>query len=303
MKKYSPQILEIILLLFLILSAGITLLIVENPGRNNSLPIRIFPDWDDLSLIRIERSQELQGENILELERDRDRWIIQPLNRAAGEEELKALKMQLSSLQPVDLIAEKGPYDRFGLNEKQQIKVIIKTEETRELLLVGSATPSGNYSYVRYENDPAVYTVRGKLYESLRQTASSYRNRQVLSFNPAEIKSLIVSSEKESTVIFRNGEEWWNSNGMIPESAELNSYIKRLSQLKCLSFLDQEESSILKSQESPLIRLLLKSENASWGLKILKEEKGYYSALTEGQEDGFLISRYDGDFLKKLSGF
>ncbi|OQY35670.1 MAG: hypothetical protein B6241_00315 [Spirochaetaceae bacterium 4572_59] len=303
MKKYNPQILEILILIFLILSAGITLIIVESPGRNDSLPVRILPDWDNLTLIRVERSQEVQGEKIFELERDKDRWVIQPLNRPAGEKELKVLKTQLSSLQPVELIAEEGPYERFGLNEKLQIKVILKTENKREVLLIGSATPSGNYNYIRFENDPAVYTVRGKLHKSLSEKASFYRNRQVLSFKAADIKSLILSRKGDSKVIFRNRDEWWDSNGIIAESAELNSYVSRLSQLKCLSYLEEEESLKLKSQNEPLISLLLKSERASWELKILKENNGNYSAGTEEQADAFLISRYDGDFLKNLSGF
>ena len=222
----------------------------------------------------------------MELQRRGTEWMILSLDRPAGEEELYPLKAQLERLQPVDLLAEKGPYGRFGLNPDKQTVLELESRNGRERFFVGGSISLGNYSYIRRENDPAVYALRGNLTTLLAKEDREYRSRQIFNF----------PDEKTEALIFKQG-EMVNILEEL-ETARQRTYLKRLSQLKCLAFEGERTG-----REDVHLTITVITEKGGHTLYLLNRDRDSYTAGTEDQPDLFLLSRYDGDSLMELSGF
>jgi hypothetical protein len=267
---------------------------------NEALPYWPLPSWEELTTLRIDRPGLNGPERNLELEKQGETWVLSSLNRPAGKEEILPLINLINSLQPVDMLAEKGPYDRFGLDETSLITLTLQSGDRKETILAGGSSASGNYSYVRREDDPAVYSVRGNLAELLNRPVASYRNRQILSFQAAEVTSLIFFRGEKQSILVRNGEDWKRNRDELIDSKSVETDLKRMSRLKCLSFLPEEENAM---PSDGLLTVLVATDQQRYKLVLLQENENSFTAGTERSPDLFLLSRFDGQFLMDLSGF
>ncbi len=309
MKPEERKILELGVLAALVLICAVFLALQPGPRG-----IRSLPDWSRRKnqvpmLIQVRYTDTTGQKRIYELEQSETdgetEWRILPLDRPADRGRMEALLREIALIQPVDLIAEGDSDKTFGLNEEKRVELVLQYNTDKVVFCLGSPTPSGHYYYMKKENTPSIYTVRGTLQNKLRQDPSSFRDKQVLDFQAEALDSLIFLKGGEVKTIEREGNEWRDANGIIPDSRELNSFVKRAAGLRCLDFEMSAETGTEAPREGVFTVLMRfrDSEMEQIELTILQENRDSFLVRKAGMPDPFLITRYDGEFLIRLSGF
>ena len=262
-------------------------------------PLPEWPEPGDETLTRISLKSFGTETKPVILENSSGNWYLPEEDREAGQEETEDLIGRLQTFQPVNRLAEKGPYERFGLGAEQAGRITLETNEGKGDFLIGKLSDSGYYTYVRREGDEAVYTVRGDWEKIAGTTAPSLQSRQILSLNPSEIRSFTFLKGNRVKVIRKGPEGWRDERGERPDFSRIESYTRRLGQLKCLSFLPEEPAS----PQEPLLKILIQTEESSVSIDLLEAAPGAYTARSDRIPDRFTLPRFDGDYLFNLSGF
>ena len=309
MNPDKRKVLELGVLSALVISCAAFLALQPAPRGIRSLPGWSTGENRIPELIQVKYADTTGQEKIYELEQlkidGKTEWRILPLNRPADRGQINTLLDEIARIQPVDLIAE-GESDKiFGLNEEKRIELALHYSSEKVVFYLGSSTPSGHYYYIRRDNTPSIYTARGALQNKLRQDPSLFRNKQVLDFKAEALDSLIFLKGEEVRTIKRDGNEWRDANGVIPDSGELNSFVKRVAGLKCLDYIMPAGNSTEDPGEG-IVSVYMRfrdSEMEQIELTILQENSDSFLVRKTGLTDPFLITRYDGEFFIRLSGF
>lgn len=290
MKLTGKQRSELLILAVLILLLSLFLIL-----RNRDRLRYDLPEWEVSSdrLIRIVINPP--GKPAVELQRREEIWQILPEDRPASREEMSRLLEQLSLLQPVDILSEKGPYDRYGLRPEQAV-ILTLTDGTGDTAVyyAGQASSSGNYSYLRRGSDPAVYSVRGSLPELLDVTPEGLREKQVLDFAADELKALTVLAGERRTEVRKENGVWKDSGGREYDPTEMSGFINRMSRLKCLDFTESPASG------APVLSVIFSTGTGNTRLDLLEERETGFLARVSDIQDTFMITRFDGERIRGL---
>ena len=112
-------------------------------------------------------------------------------------------------------------------------------------LAFGEATAVGSSSYVQRDGDPAVYVVRGYVFDTLNQSLEQYRAHTVLEIDPAALTRLAVASAQSTYTLERSASplpdktstpppESWRLTAPTAEAAEANKVAHLISALRGL---------------------------------------------------------------------
>lgn len=138
-----------------------------------------------------------------------DQWIL-PSSYSASETVMERVLKNLSTLKVIDMISSRKDYKPYGLDELHPL--IVKSRSGRELkIYIGNRSSTGGYTYVKLEERPEVYSIRGDLTTLIPQTEEELRNRTVFSYSRAEEMTITIG-EKSYTL---TGEELENNQFYI----------------------------------------------------------------------------------------
>ncbi len=261
-----------------------------SPGR---LPNWKIPEPEEISRIQI-RSPE--GSDQLILEKSDSSWYLPQIRRQAGEESVNNLLTRISNLRPVNVLSRRGPYEPFGL--KKPFSIEISGPGYHETFYGGNLNGTENYTYFRRKGESAVVSVRGNWEKIASFSPEDFRSRQILDFSPEILKGLVFIRGDQFS-LWKKGSETWTGVGETPEwdSRKIESFLKRLSRLQCLQLVEPDQSIT-----EPLLTIQIQKQNGTDSLELIKKEEQGYIASVGGEPDFFLISQYDGDFLREMSG-
>lgn len=252
-KKFSSGILIIILAVLMI-----AYVIVRYSGSND----RTFRDkilsFDAATITGILINDPKSQQGIVNLKRTGDKWIVNNGGQdyTADTNVVKNILKQLSDM-PTKRYAGKGrdAWIKYELTDSVASLVTLKAEEktVAEIYIgkfsynmpkeqqqqVQSRQQRGDMtSYVRLADEKDVYAVEGFLKMSFSGKADSYRNRNIVSVNPADI-TLITINEPGNEKVLENQDGMWLLNRIPADSTKMVRYRSTLARLSGSKFVDR----------------------------------------------------------------
>ena len=100
-------------------------------------------------------------------------------------------------------------------------------------------------SYVRPENDKAIYAVEGFLSMTLAQGMSNYRNKLLVQLSKDNIRQMKLSDSGNEIVINRVDNQWTSSDNTVLDSTEMATYLNGVQSVSGIEF---AESTVQNNQ-------------------------------------------------------
>jgi len=216
------------------------------------------------------------------------------------------------------MVSESGDYSRYELDDEHKISVKAWSGESiKREFDIGKAAPSYRHTFVRLKGNDCVYHARENFRHTFDLGVEDLRDKQVLSFDTADIQEIQIIKNGRSLVCTRLAapgaadqepavessspkEEliWQSAEGERCDEVKLNSLLATLSNLRCESYIDAPRKEDLSN---PMCRIELKGQK-DYHLSIFAategDQKGYPAVSSENNYP-FLLSEGTANALMK----
>ncbi len=308
------------LILIAIIAGLCAYLFTHNENRNNyALPELKTLTGSDITGITIE-----QKGKTLRVSKTNDVWGVTEKAYPADVDKINTLIKTIKDLRITALVSEKGDLQRYQLDTKNRIKVtasgasgVIRTFE------VGKTAPSYNHTFVKLKDDDHVYHAAGNFRREFDVDADDLRNKQVLSFDEKDIKTMeLQTSGITRTLVATTGKApdtvpppkstgddtdetssaqekaktvWTFQDDNTPGDKEtIQQLLSSLSSLDCDGYAADEDSKAL-SDTPPLCKITLSGDQEMHLTLFEKKSEGNnYPALSSGTPFPFVLDEYQG---------
>lgn len=279
-----------------IIVLSLTYLIVRSDSKVNYK----VPRFTEVVKDEITAISMIDENQSVELRKTGDSWLIEPQGYRADSSQISRLLSEASELTVVDLITNREDYERYELDDSKAINIKISTEEgTQREFALGKSSSSAIYSYIRLPEEKGIYSVRGNLKNVFSLSLDTWRDKQVMSFDPESVGALEINNEgnivtfTKTTVTETPG---WSRDGEILEnSSEFDNQIKTLSMLKNTGFLEEENDG----PAQVTVKVTLPSGVHT--LEVFEKLENGYKAKSSYAEGSFMIPVYVGDMILSLT--
>ncbi|MDO8631560.1 MAG: DUF4340 domain-containing protein [Phycisphaerales bacterium] len=147
-------------------------------------------------------SKFADGRNVVTFERGDDLWsMTSPVPAPVRDDQVNKLVSSLGSLKAESVTAESGQISAFGLLDPAATAAI--TFETQDFEL--AVTEHDGKFYARRKDRETVYEVTKAFYDEL---FAEYRTRDVLDFEPKDVRKLSIRRGDKTQAFIRTGEKW-----------------------------------------------------------------------------------------------
>ncbi|MBW2132223.1 MAG: DUF4340 domain-containing protein [Deltaproteobacteria bacterium] len=301
--------LEYILLAAVILAAGAYLMFRQADRTRYTLPK--LPEMQPGAVTRMEITRK---DRRIFLEKSNDGWRVSPGGFSADEKKVNDLLDALAKLILSAQVSESKNYARYDLGEEKRIHVKTFAGKTlKRDLAIGSTASTFRHTHVKIAGDPHVYQAQGNLKSKFNVTVEGLRDKTVLSFDPARVREVLVTTEDTSVKIVKrtapetpseSGEKtqgekspesknkgvvWETEGGQTVDSTKFMGVLSALSALECQSYIDDRKKEDFKD---PSIEIVIRGEKEHV-LKFFSPEKKdsrHRPGLSSDNPDPFLIA-------------
>lgn len=199
-----------------------------------------------------------------------------------------------------------------------RLKITYKNEKNQKAeseILIGEDSPVDYQSYAQWAKDKTTFMVSKTLKSVSNKKAAEFRNKKVLDFKLADLKSIHIKGKKNFSLELGEGGKWFINTGKRKLQADTGSssdWINSLNNIKAVSFPaeSKEKKNLdkfgLSKAETKLTLVTLKDEKIEWTLssvkstvKNAKESKTYAinsKSDTIYEMPASLISEVDKDY-------
>ena len=244
MKKMNNKIL-IGILLVLLAGFGLSRLF-RAPRLESNLPENLIK-LDSAEVDHIKVFPIVEGLQEISLVREGKKWMVKKGNRsfAAEQSSVVGLLGYLAGFEPQKMVSrKKEKWNTYQVGDSSTRVVVMKNDDVLAEVRIGktdfAAAPSpggfqnpygggfGNpFTYVRVENEDAVYTVSGFLEPSFNRTFNDWRDKSFLRIRQADITSLRFSYPDSSfNATLKEGR--WLIDQQPADSAAVRNYLSQL---------------------------------------------------------------------------
>jgi hypothetical protein len=235
---------------------------------------------EDVERLRILRS----GDPEMELVKEGDKWeLVLPFRARASETAVDEVLNKLTTLKAEAFVDEapKALAD-YGLEQPVwRIEVVLKPDQTRATLLIGSLhqTQGKGYLYAKREERPGVVSLGMDLIGTFAKEAEEFREKKVMPFKTWKVrKAELDGKDLDVTLEKREGQKWWIESPIEARAdgtrmSVLLGAVNRLEGLEFLEKPDGEEGLAEYGLADPLARVALYEEKPASGEE--GEEAGY----------------------------
>jgi hypothetical protein len=211
------------------------------------------------------------------LQRKEDTWFLHPEGYPADINKVKSVISSIEDLTLTARVSESGAsYGRYDLDPDRKIHVrTLAGEDVKRELDIGKTAASYRHTFVKIGNDPAVYHARDDFRSRFETSADGFRDKTVLSFDPAGVVELTLEREGRGITLIPepaggdSGSVWKASDGRAVDAAGVNDLLATLSSLKCRSFIPDRKADDFRD---PIYTVRLKG-GISASLSIFPKEK------------------------------
>jgi hypothetical protein len=288
---------EYIILIAVIVALLLYLFLRKSDRIRYELPELPAVEKADVSKIEIEK----KGASII-LNKKNGAWNIGPKGYPADAAKVASMLGIIENLTLTAMVSESRDYSRYQLDDEHKITVRAWSGESlaREFD-VGKVAPSYRHTFIRMKGNELVYHARGNFRQTFDLSVDDLRDKQVLSFDKAEIEEIRLITGGQSLVCVRSdtpgaadqdstaqdkpspgkGVIWESAEGARCEEKKLDRLLAMLSNLRCESYIEAKAKEDLID---PICRIELKGAQdytLSIFAKTGADEKGYPAATSE----------------------
>jgi hypothetical protein len=304
---------EYIILLAVIFALSLYLSLRRSDRLGYELPRLPAVAKTDISKIEIVKTGAA-----VELNKQNDNWNIGLQEYPADAAKIKDMLGIVEDLALTAMVSESGDYSRYELDDEHKISVKAWSGESiKREFDIGKAAPSYRHTFVRLKGNDCVYHARENFRHTFDLGVEDLRDKQVLSFDTADIQEIQITKSGRSLACTRlaapgpadqgpsgpsssptEGVVWENAEAGKCDTAKLNRMLATLSNLRCESYIDAPKKEDLSN---PMCRIGLKGQK-DYHLSIFAttegDQKGYPAVSSENNYP-FLLSEGTANALMK----
>jgi hypothetical protein len=157
----------------------------------------------EISTISLKRmNQEIQ------LSRQGAAWeITKPLKAKADPSMMDSLLIALTELKKERNLGP-GDLKAYGLDPPSLLVSFTAKGEQHQVAL-GQLAPGARSYYARKDEDPNVFLIATTSYDSLNQKLSALRHKTLVPFNPEQVQSIKIKTDKTEMALEKTGPHAW----------------------------------------------------------------------------------------------
>lgn len=121
-------------------------------------------------------------------------WFINGEAYPGDAELIESLERKARDFKLLDLVSEKGYYDKYDLTEEKGLSVTIKSggKELRKIL-IGKGGSSSNHSYLKIDDRKEIYLASGIMRGDFALPVSDLRSRVIFDVKPSDVKFFVIN--------------------------------------------------------------------------------------------------------------
>ncbi|HXV37749.1 MAG TPA: DUF4340 domain-containing protein, partial [Myxococcota bacterium] len=197
----------------------------------------------------------------IRFERRDAHWrIVSPLDAAADAFAVDGLAGAIAQLSSESVIEQPRALDVYGI-DAQGTQVRFQGGGSEKVLRLGKTTPVGGNTYVAIDGDARVFTVVSYQLQPFRKKLDEFRDKQILSFDRAAVKTIRISSS-EARLVLERGDDGWRVASPVDDRADADSVEQLLSSLAYLrasGFVDDAIDDAVTGLASPDLAIELET--------------------------------------------
>jgi len=284
---------EVIVLIIIILALSLYLLFNKSNRSFYKLPgLKAIPVKE---ISRIEISK--RGPVIL-LKKEDGKWSISPEGYRADPNMVRDMLDVINSLKLTALVSEAKDYGRYGLDDNDRI--VVKAwagDKLKREFEIGKTASTYRHTFVKIAGDYRVYHARGNFRNSFDKTISDLRDKEVFSFEQADIQEIGIETPKKSIAFFKKEVTggkgslnaapkaiWQTPEGKKADEPGLHRLLSSLSGLRCKKFIESHDKKAftnalytvrLKGMQEYSLSIFAKKDKGSQGYPAISSESAY----------------------------
>jgi len=171
--------------LILVLSAA---LVIKNYGCGSKVPE--LEGWYEPA-----DEIDIKGKDVsLYMVKKENSWFINEQAYPGDAELIENLERKARDFKLLDLVSEKGYYNKYDLTEETGISVIIKVKgKVLRKILIGKAGSTNNHSYLKVDDRNEIYLASGIMKSDFSISAADLRDKRIIDVKSTDVKSFSIN--------------------------------------------------------------------------------------------------------------
>ena len=295
---------EYLILILIIVGLSVYLFMRSSDHTFYELPKIAGLEQDQITKIEISKG----GDSIVLNKKD-NKWHLEPHGYLADTNTVKDMLNVLGAFTLTTLVSESKDYVRYDLNAEKRITVKAWQQEAlKRNFDIGKSASSFRHTFVRIDGDSRVFHARDNFRGKFDLTADKLRDKNILSFKPADIREVQIAKDKTSLKLVRSQVpvtpqqeksdtapqvalkfEWQSSDGKKGDDQNLNRLLTTLGSLNCASYINDRAKETFST---PIYAVKLKGDQ-DYQLDIfakLQKDDENYPAVSSASDYPFFLS-------------
>ncbi|NIM19160.1 MAG: DUF4340 domain-containing protein [Candidatus Latescibacteria bacterium] len=252
----------------------------------------------------------------LTLERQGDKWRIQPQGYPADQNLVDRMLKTVGDFELSTLVSESKNYTQFDLTEDKKISLeVFGGEKSLRKLDIGKTASTYQHTFVRLEGDHRVYQAKGNIRQPLDTDIDRLRDKTVATIERDYVTgiSLKIGEETltvkkreepapppyagtEDSVMSEPGPVWATEDGLVAKENIINGIINTLANLRCSEYIEGKNK---EDFTGPMLSITVES-TSTVTLEIFdKRDDNKYPAISSQSDYPFLLAEGVVNRIKK----
>jgi uncharacterized protein YkuJ len=130
----------------------------------------------------------------LNMAKKEGKWFINEKSYTGDSDLIEALERKARDFKLLDLVSDKGYYDRYDLTEDKAVTVFINGKgKVLRKIVIGKAGSTNNHSYIRFDDRKEVYLASGIMKSDFNLSVSDLRDKRIFDLKKEDIKFFRIS--------------------------------------------------------------------------------------------------------------
>ena len=130
----------------------------------------------------------------LKLIKKDNKWFINEQEYLGDGELIENLEKKIRDLKLLDLVSEKGFYDKYDLTDENCVTVTVSDSgKLLRKVVIGKAGSSNNHSFVRIDDKKEIYLASGISKSDFELSVAHLRDKKIFDVKSSDIKSFSIS--------------------------------------------------------------------------------------------------------------
>jgi len=180
--KNNKTIITISIIVFLSIAV-----VLKNRGCSNIPKLKAWSKSADEITIN-------SKDTVLKLIKKDNLWRINEQEYLGDAELIEAIEKKVRDLKLLDLVSEKGFFDKYDLTDESGIVVTVN-ESGKQLrkLMIGKPSSTNNHFYVRIDDKNEIYLASGITKNDFTRSVADLRDKKIFDIKSSDIKSFSIS--------------------------------------------------------------------------------------------------------------